>query len=62
MNIQSEGEDVRKAVRWFSEEQKFNSEKSPESIAEEACIRFDLSPLDAEFLGQFARKTLLSSS
>jgi len=43
--ILPEGEDLRKAVRWLVEQ----DVKSLEVI-EEASRRFDLSPLDEEFL------------
>jgi len=53
MSIQPEGEDLRKAVRWVSEERKFEPEKSLKKIIEQATIKFDLSPKDAEFLCRF---------
>ena len=49
MNIQPEGENLRKAVTWVLEEKKFNSEKMLKELIEEACLKFDLSPMDAEF-------------
>ncbi|MFM5269581.1 hypothetical protein ACEUAK_04405 [Aeromonas veronii] len=39
------GEDLRRAVRWLSEHHQYDI-----SAIEEACLRFDLSPLDEEFL------------
>ncbi len=50
MNLQPEGEDLRKAVTWVLEEKKFNSEKTSQELIEEACLKFNLSPMDAEFL------------
>ena len=50
MGIQPQGEDLRKAVKWVSDERKFNPEKEVKAIIEEACIKFDLSPVDADFL------------
>ncbi len=38
------GEDLRRAVRWLSEHHQHDIR-----AIEEACIRFDLSPLDEEF-------------
>ncbi len=55
-NVQPEGEDIRKAVKWVSEEQRHNPGRGTESLVEEACVKFDLSPLDAEFLSRFVRK------
>ncbi len=50
MSIQPKGEDLRRAVKWVSEERKYNPEKEQKALIEEACIKFDLSPLDADFL------------
>ena len=50
MTIHPKGEDLRKAVKWVSEERKFNTEKKLKVIIEEACMKFDLSPMDADFL------------
>ncbi|EPC4025653.1 MAG TPA: hypothetical protein DDZ61_12475 [Aeromonas salmonicida] len=41
------GEDLRRAVRWLSEHHQHDIR-----AIEEASIRFDLSPLDEEFLIQ----------
>lgn len=40
-----EGEDLRKAVTWISEQGSFTLK-----VIEEACVRFDLSPADESFL------------
>ena len=40
-----EGENLRKAVKWISGQGGFNLK-----VVEEACIRFDLSPADENFL------------
>ncbi len=50
MSIQPEGEDLRKAVRWISEERLCKPGKNANKLVEEACIMFDLSPKDALFL------------
>ncbi|MCG6973032.1 MAG: hypothetical protein LJE66_07795 [Desulfobacterales bacterium] len=50
MSIQPSGEDLRKAVKWVSEERQFNQGKELKAIVEEACVKFDLSPKDADFL------------
>ena len=50
MSIQPKGEDLRRAVKWVSEERKYNPEKQQKDLIEEACVKFDLSPLDADFL------------
>ncbi len=56
MGIMPEGEDLRKAVKWVSEERKFNPEKNIGNIIQEACLKFDLSPLDADFLDRFIKE------
>lgn len=50
MSIQPQGEDLRKAVKWVSEERKYNPGKEIKAIIEAACLKFDLSPMDADFL------------
>ena len=50
MSIQPKGEDLRKAVKWISDERKYNPEKELKGVIEEACIKFDLSPADEDFL------------
>ncbi|MBW2014454.1 MAG: hypothetical protein JRI69_11825 [Deltaproteobacteria bacterium] len=50
MTIQPKGEDLRKAVKWVSGERKYNPEKELKALIEEACMKFDLSPMDADFL------------
>ena len=50
MNIQPKGEDLRKAVKWVGEERKYNPAKDLKALIEEACLKFNLSPVDADFL------------
>jgi len=50
MGIQPTGEDLRKAVKWVSAEIKYNPGKELKAVIQEACVKFDLSPLDADFL------------
>ncbi len=52
MSIQPQGEDLRHAITWISEERQ-NPDAAPlKKLVEQACIKFDLSPMDAEFLGR----------
>ena len=53
MPIMPEGEDLRKAITWISEERQAGSEKSLKNLVGEASIKFNLSPKDAEFLSRF---------
>ncbi|MGA8180424.1 MAG: hypothetical protein WB792_10220 [Desulfobacterales bacterium] len=50
MSIQPSGEDLRKAVKWISDERQFNPSKELRTLVEEASVKFDLSPKDADFL------------
>jgi hypothetical protein len=50
MTIQPKGEDLRKAVKWVSQEHKYNKEKGLNELIQEACLKFNLSPADADFL------------
>lgn len=45
------GEALRKALRWLSDTGRHDA-----AAVEEACRRFDLSPLDEEFLLREARR------
>ena len=53
-----EGEDVRKAARWITEERASYPKKSDKELIESACLKFDLSPIDAEFIARFVREKL----
>jgi hypothetical protein len=53
MSILPEGEQLRKAVRWISEERQERKDANISKLISEACIKFDLSPTDAEFLMRF---------
>jgi len=53
--ILPEGEAIRKAVKWISSEME-ETKKTRKELLNEAVVRFDLSPKDAEFLIEFYRK------
>jgi len=50
--LQPQGEKLRKAVQWVSEERKKNA-GSTMSLVDQAGIQFDLTPEDSEFLSRF---------
>ena len=54
--VQPKGENLRKAVKWISEERKYNPDAKLPKLIEEACLKFDLSPTDAEYLLNFFKK------
>ena len=51
-----EGENIRRAIKWISEERKFNPDANDLKLIEDACLKFDLSPMDAEYLRNFMKK------
>ena len=58
MSILPEGEELRKAVTWISEERQTDPKASLAKLIQSACMKFDLSPKDAEFLAQFYKENL----
>ncbi len=56
--ILPEGEDLRKATRWITDARDVYPQKPITELIEEACLKYDLSPLDAEFVERFVREKL----
>ena len=56
-----EGEHLRKAVAFVSEQRKEKGEQDLVSLVDEASLRFDLSPEDASFLLRFVRESNASN-
>ena len=54
--IQPEGEKLRKAVKWISDERKYGAQNKSVKLIEEACFKFNLSPADAEYLAKFFKE------
>ena len=50
MTVKPKGEDLRKAVKWVSDKRKYEQVKNVKKLIEAACLKFNLSPKDAEFL------------
>ena len=50
MSIQPKGEDLRRAVKWVSDERHSNPGRESKTLIEEACMKFNLSPKDEDFL------------
>lgn len=53
MSILPEGEQLRRAVRWISEQRTDQPGTPLSEIIGNACLKFDLPPKDAEFLVRF---------
>ena len=54
--VQPEGEDLRKAIKWISDERQYGETRTLLKLIEEASLKFDLSPMDADYLVNFFRK------
>jgi hypothetical protein len=53
MSILPEGEQLRKAVKWVSDERIEHPEIPLFTLIEKACLKFDLPPKDGEFLMRY---------
>ena len=53
MSILPEGTQLRKAIRWLSDERLNNPGASLFKLIDEASLRFDLPPKDEQFLLHF---------
>jgi hypothetical protein len=51
-SILPEGTSLRKAVQWISKMREEGKTPLP-TLVDQACMRFNLSPKDAEFLSRF---------
>jgi len=55
--VMPEGENLRKAIKWISSMREEKKDQVPlAKLVEEASLKFDLSPVDQEFLFGFFRK------
>lgn len=55
--LQPQGEKLRSAVQWISDEKQKNAAISISALVDQACIQFDLSPEDSEFLFRFMKSS-----
>ena len=53
--IQPQGESIRQAVKWISAELLEDPGKRVQKLIQEAALRFNLSPLEEEYLVSFYR-------
>ena len=49
-NLLPDGEDIRRAVKWVSTNIQEDPDKAVNKLIQDAIFKFDLSPLDADFL------------
>lgn len=55
MSIMPQGEDIRRAVKWISDMRRADPQADPRKLVEQACLKFNLSPIDAEYLGRWIK-------
>jgi len=53
MNILPKGEELRRAVKWIADKIKDNTDKPITELIAEVSLKYNLSPLDQEFLVRF---------
>jgi len=56
--IQPQGENIRKAIKWISEERQAGTATSNNRLVEQAAVQFNLSPNEVEFLTKFVKEEL----
>jgi hypothetical protein len=56
--IQPQGEAIRKAVKWISEERQRGTDANDSRLVEQAAVQFNLSPQEVEFLTKFVKEEL----
>jgi hypothetical protein len=55
MSVVPQGEAIRKAVKWISEIRQSDPGVDPDQLVEQACLKFNLSPLDAQYLSRWIK-------
>ncbi|MCF8075518.1 MAG: hypothetical protein K9K63_02770 [Desulfotignum sp.] len=54
--VQPQGEALKKAIEWVSEQRRKSPDISVTRLANDASLQFDLSPKDSEFLLRFVKQ------
>ena len=57
-NVQPQGDALKKAIEWVSEQRRKSPDTPATRLANDAALRFDLSPKDSEFLLRFVKQDL----
>jgi hypothetical protein len=55
-NVQPQGEALKKAIQWVSDERRKSPDTPATKLANTAALQFDLSPKDSEFLMRFVKQ------
>ncbi|HDI60904.1 MAG TPA: hypothetical protein ENF48_11230 [Desulfobacteraceae bacterium] len=53
--VMPKGDALRQAVKWISEMRQSKNPASERKLIEEACLKFNLTPKDADYLARFLR-------
>ena len=53
--IQPDGEMIRKAVKWISDERLSDPLKKHQQLIDDAAMHFNLSPMEVEYLNNFLK-------
>jgi hypothetical protein len=54
--VMPQGEEIRKAVKWISDMRSDKPAADPRKLLDEACLKFNLSPLEAEYLAKWVKE------
>lgn len=54
--VMPQGDALKKAIAWVSEKRLAKPDVNVKKLANEACLQFDLSPKDSEFLLRFVKE------
>jgi hypothetical protein len=53
MSIMPQGEELRRAIQWISDQRRDEPSMSLQKIINEACVKFNLSPNEALYLQEW---------
>jgi len=56
MSIMPQGEEIRKAVKWIAAMRLEKPATDPQKLVEQASLKFNLSPLEAEYLARWVKR------
>ncbi len=56
-NIMPSGESLRKAVKWIAEMRNEGETVSEKELIQQACLKFNLTPLEADYLVRLNKET-----
>ncbi len=54
--VQPQGEALKKAIQWISDERRKSPDTPATKLANDAALQFDLSPKDSDFLMRFVKQ------